>query len=124
MRQLMRLVVSHGTARKAEVAGYEIGGKTGTAEKNVHGRYDKDRRIATFVGAFPINDPKYAVLVMIDEPHPNKSSYGFATAGWVAAPAIARIVSAVGSLTGMKPDSDAVDISDSLMQFVSEKGGH
>jgi cell division protein FtsI (penicillin-binding protein 3) len=123
MRQLMRLVVSHGTARKADVDGYEIGGKTGTAQKNVHGRYDAGKRIATFVGAFPIDDPKYAILVMVDEPNPNSKSYGYATAGWVAAPAVSKIVSSVGSILGMKPDMDAVDISDPLMQFVSEKGG-
>lgn len=123
MRQLMRLVVSHGTARKANVEGYEIGGKTGTAQKNVHGRYDAGKRIATFVGAFPIDDPKYAVLVMVDEPNPNAKSYGYATAGWVAAPAVGKIVSSVGSILGMKPDMDAVDISDPLMKFVSEKGG-
>ena len=85
MRQLLRLVVSNGTARKADVAGYFIGGKTGTAQKNVHGRYVADKRMAIFVGVFPINKPKYAVLVMVDEPNPNKSSYGYATAGWVAA---------------------------------------
>lgn len=125
MRQLMRLVVSHGTARKANVAGYEVGGKTGTAEKNIHGRYDGNKRIATFVGAFPIQDPEYAVLIMVDEPHPNKSSYGYATAGWVSAPAVGRAVSSIGSILGMRPETDTVDISGPLMQFVSEKeGGH
>ncbi|MDD3021411.1 MAG: penicillin-binding protein 2 [Alphaproteobacteria bacterium] len=121
MRQLMRLVVSHGTARKAEVSGYEIGGKTGTAQKNVRGRYDNDKRIAVFVGAFPINNPRYAVLIMVDEPHPNKGSYGYATAGWVSAPAVARVVSSVGSLLGMNPDPDALDISDPLLQFISKE---
>ncbi|HNQ91409.1 MAG TPA: penicillin-binding protein 2 [Alphaproteobacteria bacterium] len=123
MRQLMRLVVSSGTARKADVEGYMIGGKTGTAEKNIHGRYSRDQRVATFVGAFPIDDPKYAILVMVDEPHPNKSSYGYATAGWVAVPAVGRIVSAAGSLLGMKPETDMVDISEPLKQFVSAKIG-
>lgn len=123
MRQLMRLVVSTGTARKADVKGYMIGGKTGTSEKNIRGRYSKDQRVATFVGAFPIDNPKYAILVMVDEPHPNKSSYGYATAGWVAAPAVGRIVSEVGSLLGMKPETDMVDISEPLKQFISDKIG-
>lgn len=124
MRQLMRLVVTEGTARKANVDGYMIGGKTGTAEKNLGGRYSTDKRIATFVGAFPIDNPKYAILVMVDEPHPNKSSYGYATAGWVAAPAVGRIVSSAGSLLGMTPQIRTVDIADPLKQFVSIKEGN
>jgi len=123
MRQLMRLVVSSGTARQADVNGYMIGGKTGTAEKNIHGHYSSDQRVATFVGAFPIDDPQYAILVMVDEPHPNKSSYGYATAGWVAAPAVGRVVASAGSLLGMKPEPEMVDISEPLKQFISEKVG-
>ena len=124
MRQLMRLVVSHGTARKANIAGYEVGGKTGTAQKNVRGRYDANKRIASFVGAFPIDNPQYAIMVMVDEPNPNAKSYGYATAGWVAAPAVGEIVSSVGSILGIKPEMEAADISDPLLKFVSEKGGH
>lgn len=123
MRQLMRLVVSHGTARKAEVKGYEVGGKTGTAEKNMGGRYENNKSVATFVGAFPIDDPQYAILIMVDEPHPNKSSYGYATAGWVAAPAVGRAVASIGSLMGMQPDMEAADISEPLLQFVAQKAG-
>lgn len=121
LRQLMRLVVKEGTARKAEVKGYAVGGKTGTADKNIHGRYEKNNRIATFVGAFPIDNPKYAILIMVDEPHPNKSSYGYATAGWVSAPAVARTVTSMGTLLGMKPDTSSVDISEPLNQFISEQ---
>lgn len=123
MRQLLRLVVSHGTARKADIKGYEVGGKTGTAEKNIHGRYEGNKRIAVFIGSFPIYDPKYTIMVLVDEPHPNKSSYGYATAGWVAAPAVGKVVAAMGALTAMKPEHDAVDISDSLLQYVAEKSG-
>lgn len=121
MRQLMRLVVKEGTARKADVKGYSIGGKTGTADKNINGRYEKNSRIATFVGAFPIDNPKYAILIMVDEPHPNKSSYGYATAGWVSAPAVARTVTSMGTLLGIKPDTTSTDISESLNQFISEQ---
>lgn len=125
MRQLLRLVVSNGTARKADVAGYFIGGKTGTAQKNLHGRYVADKRMAAFVGVFPMNDPKYAVFVMVDEPNPNKSSYGYATAGWVAAPAVGRVVSGMGSILGMEPKVDDADISEPLKQFVNHvKGEH
>lgn len=125
MRQLMRLVVSSGTAKKANIAGYSIGGKTGTAQKNLHGRYVADKRMALFVGAFPMNDPKYAVLVMVDEPNPNKTSYGYATAGWVAVPAVGRVISDMGSILGMQPRHDDVDISEPLKQFVHNvKGEH
>lgn len=125
MRQLLRLVVSNGTARKADVDGYFIGGKTGTAEKSVNGRYVGDKRMAVFVGVFPIDNPRYAVMVLVDEPHPNKSSYGYATAGWVAAPAVGRIVSAMGSLIGMSPQYDVTDIAEPLKQFVVDvKGEH
>ena len=118
MRQLMRLVVTNGTARKADVPGYFIGGKTGTAQKNVHGRYVADKRMAIFVGVFPINNPKYAVLILVDEPHPNKDSYGYATAGWVAAPAAGRVVSGMGSILGMRPKPEDEDISEPLKQFI------
>lgn len=125
MRQLMRLVVASGTARKANVPGYNIGGKTGTAQKNLHGRYVADKRMAAFVGAFPMNNPKYAVLVMVDEPNPNKTSYGYATAGWVAVPAVGRVIADMGSILGMRPQHDEVDISEPLKQFVHKiKGEH
>jgi cell division protein FtsI (penicillin-binding protein 3) len=120
MRQLMRLVVSQGTAKKADVPGYNIGGKTGTAQKNLHGRYIQDKRMALFVGAFPMNNPKYAVLVLVDEPNPNKTSYGYATAGWVAAPAVGRIISDMGSIMGIQPRHDDADISEPLRQFISD----
>lgn len=125
MRQLMRLVVSQGTAKKADIPGYNIGGKTGTAQKNLHGRYLQDKRMALFVGAFPMNNPQYAVLVLVDEPNPNKTSYGYATAGWVAAPAVGRIISEMGSIMGIQPHHDDVDISEPLKQFISDvKGEH
>ena len=117
MRQLMRLVVSNGTAKKADIPGYSIGGKTGTAQKNVHGRYVADKRMALFVGAFPINNPKYVVLVLVDEPNPNKSSYGYATAGWVAVPAVGRIIADMGSIIGMRPRHEDADISEPLKQL-------
>jgi cell division protein FtsI (penicillin-binding protein 3) len=121
MRQLLRLVVTDGTATKADVPGYMVGGKTGTADKNSGGRYDRNKRMSSFVGVFPMSDPKYAVLIMVDEPKPNKSSYGYATAGWVAAPAVARVISAAGLLLNIKPVEDESDISEPLRQFISTK---
>ncbi|MGH1455881.1 MAG: peptidoglycan D,D-transpeptidase FtsI family protein [Alphaproteobacteria bacterium] len=122
MRKLLRLVVTEGTGKNADVSGYMVGGKTGTAEKSVNGRYDRGKLISSFVGAFPMNDPKYVVMVMVDEPHGNKKSYGYATAGWVAAPAVKRIVSGMASVLGIPSDQYAQDddISNDLTRFVHD----
>ncbi|MDP6591134.1 MAG: penicillin-binding protein 2 [Alphaproteobacteria bacterium] len=101
MRALMRMVVEDGTGKKAEAAGYLVGGKTGTAEKAVRGGYKKNALITTFVGAFPMDAPRYAVLVMLDEPHGNKATHGFAAAGWNAAPVVSRIVSRIAPMLGV-----------------------
>ena len=97
VRSMMRLAVSHkdGTANFAEAPGYLVGAKTGTAEKIKNKRYDKSANLVSVVAAFPINDPEYLVFVMVDEPKPQEHSYGYATAGWVAAPVIAEIVNRI-----------------------------
>ncbi len=107
MRKLMRLVVEQGTAKSAEVPGYLVGGKTGTAEKTGVGGYKKKSLLSSFIGAFPMNDPRYLVLVMLDEPKGNKQSYGYATGGWVAAPAAGRIVRRIGPMLGVEPVDDS-----------------
>ncbi len=104
MRGLMRLVVTHGTGRNADVAGYRVGGKTGTAEKQVGGGYSGDALVSSFVGAFPIEAPRYVVLVVLDEPTGTEETGGRATGGWVAAPVVGRIVSRLGPLVGLAPD--------------------
>lgn len=125
IRQLLRLVVSDGTARKANIKGYEVGGKTGTSDKNFNGRYVRDKRISSFVGVFPIYDPKYVVFVTVDEPKPNKTSYGYATAGWVAVPAVARVISSIGPILNMNLETDAPDLADPLRPFLHKiKGEH
>ena len=102
IRKLFRLVVEHGTGKKANVEGYMVGGKTGTADKAHKGGYNRNSRISSFLAAFPINDPKYVILLMLDEPKGNQSTAGYATAGWTAAPAVARIISRIGTLYGMQ----------------------
>lgn len=121
MRQLMRLVITDGTGRNADVPGYNVGGKTGTADKSFNGRYVRGKRISSFVAAFPIEDPRYVVYVMIDEPNPNKYSHGYATAGWVAAPAVKRIISTMAPLMNMEPVKTQTELSEPLRQFVSVK---
>ena len=105
VRSMMRLVVSHddGTGNFAEARGYMVGGKTGTAEKIQVGGYNKKANLATFVATFPVHDPRYVIVVLIDEPKGQKHSHGYATAGWVAAPAIQRIVQQIAPMLGVFP---------------------
>ncbi|PKU22682.1 peptidoglycan D,D-transpeptidase FtsI family protein [Telmatospirillum siberiense] len=105
MRDLMRMVVVEGTGKKADVPGYDVGGKTGTAEKNGAGGYRHKSLLSSFIATFPVSDPKYVVLAMIDEPQGNKESYGFATAGWTAAPAVGRVIAQIGPLLGLMPSA-------------------
>ena len=109
MRAMLRLVVTHGTAKQADVAGYMLGGKTGTAEKLGGGKYKKDARLSSFISAFPLNHPKYIVFAMIDEPKGNAKTFGFATGGWVAAPAVSHVASQIAPLLGLAPLTPAAD---------------
>lgn len=113
MRRLMQQVVVHpeGTGKQAAVVGYQVGGKTGTADKKQGRGYSRTSKISSFVGAFPMNDPRYVVLVVIDEPHGTKKTFGFATAGWVAAPTFSRVVSRMGPLLGIRPDLEEIRIA-------------
>jgi cell division protein FtsI (penicillin-binding protein 3) len=101
MRQLLRLVVTDGTGKLADVPGYDVGGKTGTAEKAENGSYAHHLLISSFCGVFPIDDPQYLVFVMLDEPHGNKQSGGFATGGATAAPAVGRAIAKIAPLLGV-----------------------
>ena len=103
MRQLLRLNVVEGTGKKADVPGYEVGGKTGTAEKPSRGGYRQKALISSFVGMFPMNDPKFVVLVSLDEPKGIAETGGYATAGMVAAPSVKVIVENIVSLYGILP---------------------
>ena len=106
MRYLMRLNSEKGTGTKANVAGYYIGGKTGTAEKVINGRYAKNKLLTDFMAVMPADKPKYLLLIMLDEPHGSKETYGFATAGWNAAPTAAKVISRSGPLLDMQPRFD------------------
>ena len=105
MRKLMRLVVSDGFGKTAEVPGYFIGGKTGTAEKAGRGGYKKKANVQAFMSVFPMNAPRYAVYFMLDEAKANASTFGYATAGWVAAPGAGRVVSRIGPMLGLLPET-------------------
>jgi cell division protein FtsI (penicillin-binding protein 3) len=100
---LFRLNATEGSAGKADVIGYRLGGKTGTAEKVVNGRYSKEHRLASFIGAFPMEKPRYAILVMLDEPKPLPETYGFATSGWNAVPTAGKILERIAPILGVSP---------------------
>jgi cell division protein FtsI (penicillin-binding protein 3) len=103
MRRLMRLVVEHGTGKDAAAPGYLVGGKTGTAEKVSGHTYAHKALLSSFLGAFPINNPRYLILAIIDEPHGNAKSHGFATGGWTAAPVVGKSVARMAPLLGVSP---------------------
>lgn len=102
MRYLLRLNAEVGTARRANVDGYYVGGKTGTSEKVVHGRYSHQKLLTIFTGVFPCNAPQYLVLVMVDEP----KNTGHSTAGLNAAPTTGQIIARIGPLLGVEPRHD------------------
>jgi len=103
MRYLYRLNAEKGSGKRAEVVGYRVGGKTGTAEKVVNGRYSSDKRFNAFVAAFPMDNPRYIVLSIIDEPKPEKPGMG-ATAGSNAAPIVANIIRRSAAMLGVEPE--------------------
>jgi cell division protein FtsI (penicillin-binding protein 3) len=103
MRYLFRLNATSGTATKAEVPGYRVGGKTGTAQKVVKGRYSADKRLNAFIGAFPMDQPRYLLMVLLDEPKPVEGTHGFATSGWNAVPTAGKIIARIAPLLGVEP---------------------
>lgn len=98
MRQMMRKVVVEGTGRNANIEGYEVGGKTGTAERAEFGGYSEKQTIASFVAVFPISNPKYLVYVIFDRPN-----YTFNTGGMVAAPVAGNVVRNIAPILGVMP---------------------
>jgi len=111
MRRLLRLVVENGTGRNADAPGYLVGGKTGTAEKQVNGSYKRNALISSFVGVFPATDPRFVVYIMIDEPKGIRESFGYATGGWTAAPVVGDVIKRMAPLMGIKPlDETAPEI--------------
>ncbi len=106
MRYLMRLNVEKGSASRADVKGYYVGGKTGTAEKVINGRYSKTRLLTDFMAVLPSDDPRYLVMIMFDEPQGIPETHGYATAGWNAGPTAAKVIARMGPLLGLVPRLD------------------
>ena len=103
MRYLMRLNVEKGTATKADVKGYYVGGKTGTSEKVVGGRYSKTKVLTSFTAVLPADQPRYLLLIMLDEPQPTPDTHGFATSGWNAVPVGGAVIARIAPLLGIEP---------------------
>ena len=102
--EILRAVVQDGgTGRNANAVGFDVGGKTGTADVQTAGGYDENRRISSFIGGFPMHNPQYSLLVVVYDPQPNEDSFGYATGGWVAAPAFKRMVERLGPVLGVQP---------------------
>ncbi|MBP6031053.1 MAG: penicillin-binding protein 2 [Sphingobium sp.] len=123
MRQLLRLIVMYGTGRTANAPGYRIGGKTGTAEKPSAGGYAHHANITTFAAAFPMDNPQYVILAMMDEPQGSSKYPGVRTAAYTSAPVVKQVVTRIGPMLGILPDQRRdVDMSE-LMPLLSQDTG-
>ncbi len=120
-RSMLRQVVVRGTARQADVPGYEVGGKTGTADKpTATGGYARDKTIGTFAGVFPASDPKYVMVIALDEPSFSINGQSLRTAGWTAAPVFARALRRIAPVIGLRPEHGAGSIPELYTLAASE----
>jgi len=106
VRYMMRLNAEIGTAKQADVKGYYIGGKTGTSEKVVGGRYSKKQVLNSFTAILPADNPQYQLLVMLDEPKALPETHGFITSGWNAVPTGGKVIARIAPLLGLEPRFD------------------
>lgn len=102
MQKLMRLTVEHGSGKKANAEGYLVGAKTGSAEKSKRGGYSKTEKYSLFFAAFPINNPRYVTLMILDDPRPNAKT-PYTGGGWTAAPLSGNVISRIAPLLNVKP---------------------
>lgn len=125
IRDLMRAVVCFGTARKANVKGVDIFGKTGTAYKNSgrgYGNNSSRSRIATFLGGFPRKTPKYMMVIMLDDPKAVEGTFGYATAGWNVAPTAGKIFERIAPiLLDNCNDEDGTELELKVTKYIQLK---
>ena len=123
MRQLMRMIVVDGTGKKADAEGYRVGGKTGSAEKPGVGGYSRNLVVSTFAAAFPMDNPRYVIVAMLDEPKGTAETGFQRTAGWTSAPVVRKTVTRIGPLLGIIPDTKRdVDVSELMPLLWKAKG--
>jgi len=120
MRSLLRLVVTNGTGKKADAPGYRVGGKTGSAEK--YG--NRNLLITSFAGVFPMDEPRYVMVMMLDEPQGTAETYGFRTAAWNVGPAFGAAVSRIAPMLGVHPSKTREPDMSLVLPFVHEKAEH
>lgn len=106
MRPLLRDVVLYGSAKKANIEGYPVAGKTGTANKLVNGHYVEKKVMTSFISAFPFENPQYALLVVLDEPKGSKETWGYVTSGWNAAPTGGNIIKEIAPQLNIPAEFD------------------
>lgn len=125
MLRLMRLNVTNGSGRRADIEGFSVGGKTGTAEKYTNGRPDRTRVVSSFVSVFPTEGPltqdRYLVLILLDEPRGSAQSGGARTAGFTAAPAVGRVIRRIGPFLGVRRQRTG-ELTAEHLQPLSEDG--
>ena len=124
MRALLRLVVTQGTGRKADAPGYRVGGKTGTAQKIIGGHYSNSVNVTSFAGVFPMDEPRYVIVAMLDEPKATPETFGFTTAGWNVAPVVSKTVSRIAPMLGVRPDKNREPNLAEVLPYVHEKSEH
>ena len=120
MRALLRLVVTQGTGKKADAPGYRVGGKTGTAEKLIGGRYTSAAVVTSFAGVFPMDEPRYVMVMMLDDPKATAETFGFHTAAWNIGPAFSLAVSRIAPMLGVRPDKKREPNLAEVLPFVHE----
>ena len=120
VKQLLRSVIleTKYTGPNARIKGYELGGKTGTAELIRGGSYSSNSNLASFIGMFPMSNPKYLVLAMIMDPRKIKETYYNNTGGWVAAPLVKKIILEMIKILAIPPISNSDKINASIDQHI------
>jgi cell division protein FtsI (penicillin-binding protein 3) len=97
-----------------------VGGKTGTAQKIIDGRYSQSINITSFAGVFPMDDPRYVIVAMLDAPKATKDTYGFTTAGWNVAPVVSGTISRIAPMLGVQPDRNREPDMSQVLPFVHD----
>ncbi len=121
IRQLLRMAVTKGTGSRADAIGYRVGGKTGTAEKAIAGGYARKKLISSFMGVFPMDDPRYAVFALLDEPKGTKETFGYRSGGWVAAPVVRNVILRSGPLLGVAPKQEDEGLYQDVALLIEDK---
>jgi len=117
MRQLLHQVVAEGTGKKANVPGYQVGGKTGTANTLAGRSYKEGSNLTSFVATFPISDPQFLVLILVDRPQGIQETYGFNAGGWNAAPIAGLVIGRIAPLLQVMPLPNS-PFGDGIAQFI------